>query len=463
MNRCLKLAFIGIFFLLLALILAPIHSDFTWASSESDNLDSTPAESNDSQQDSWLEEIDMRWGGRFKISGALSEVTDDTFFEPVGTGKYYDGSANFRLINETFLSDSLFFEVDYELIGAAGDSIRKQQELKELFPNIFNDVFFIRTPLSDDRRLMDLTDIVSEDDGYFLVQRLDRLYLALNQDWGTVRIGRQAITWGNGFIFNPMDLFNPFPPTAVDRDYKVGDDMVNAQFADPNIGDVQLLYVIRRDPDDRDVKTSQASLAAKAHVALGTTEFNIMGAKHFKDAVVGVGSLGYLKDAAWRVNATWTFLDDNGKNGRGDYLSLVTNIDYSWTWWQKNFYGFIEYYYNGLGQNNYAGALLNPDVSERLARGELFVLGQNYFCGTLQAELHPLVNVYFTAINNLEDPSGILQPRATWDITQNMQITGGANIYYGANSTEFGGFTVPGPDLRSKAPDSAYLWLIYYF
>lgn len=449
--------------MLFGLTLSPFHFSIAWASSESDHIDNAYAENNDSHQYSWFDEINTHWGGRFKITGRASDVADDTFFEPVGTGTYYDGNANFRLINETFLSDSLFCEIDYELIGATGDSIRKQQELKELFPNIPDDVFFIGTPLSDDRRLMDLTSTVSEGDGYFLVQRLDRLLLALNQEWGSLRVGRQAITWGNGFIFNPMDLFNPFPPTAIDRDYKVGDDMINAQFTSPHIGDLQLLYVVRRDPDDGEVKAGQASLAGKGHVAWGTTEFDIMMSKHFEDWVIGGGSVGYLGDAAWRMDATWTFLDDNGSNGRGDYLSLVANIDYSWTWWQKNFYGFIEYYYNGLGENDYATALLNPEISERISRGELFVLGQNYLSGTLQVEPHPLVNLYVTVINNIEDPSGILQPRATWDITQDIQITGGFNIYYGAKDTEFGGFTVPGTDLCSKATDNAYLWLIYYF
>ena len=323
--------------MLCGLELSPSHCATAWASSRGDKSNNTFAESDSFQKDSWFEGIDTHWGGRFKITGLASDATDDTFFEPVGTGTYYDGSANFRLINETFLCDSLFFEIDYELIGAAGDLIRKQQELGELFPNISEDVFFIRTPLSDNRRLMDLTTTVSEGDNYFLVQRLDRLYLALNKDWGSIRVGRQAITWGNGFIFNPMDLFNPFPPTAIDRAYKVGDDMINAQFASPNIGDMQLLYVVRRDPDDRDVKTSQASLAGKAHVAMGTTEFDVMLSRHFKDWVIGGGSVGYLGDAAWRMDATWTFLDDNGADGREDYLSLVANIDYSWTWWQKNF------------------------------------------------------------------------------------------------------------------------------
>ena len=283
-------------------------------------------------------------------------------------------------------------------------------------------------------RLMDLTHTIKEEDSWFLLQRLDRLYLALNQPWGSVRIGRQAVTWGNGFVFNPMDLFNPFPPTAIDRDYKTGDDMINAQILLPQIGNAQLLYVARRNPDTDEIESDQASVAGKLHFAAATTEFDLMGSKHFDDYVVGIGSAGYLGDAAWRLDGTWTFLDDGV-----DYLSLVANMDYSWVWFEKNFYGFLEYYFNGLGKDNYPDALLDPDITERLARGELFVLGRNYVSGHIQIELHPLFQVFFTAINNIEDPSGILQPYATWDIAQNLQLTGGLSVSYGAKGTEFGG------------------------
>ena len=34
------------------------------------------------------------------------------------------------------------------------------------------------------------------------------------------------MSWGNGLVFQPMDLFNPFTPTAVDRDYKPGNDLL---------------------------------------------------------------------------------------------------------------------------------------------------------------------------------------------------------------------------------------------
>jgi hypothetical protein len=437
----------------LSLAVFQIDSKFARAQSQS-----PPSPSIQSDEKSFWEDIDTRFGGRLRVTGRAFRVDDDTIFEPVGTGTYWGGSFDFRLINETFITDSVFTDVAYELIGAGGDLIRKTNQLKELFPNIPTNVFFPGAPLNDDRRLMDLTDTIVDEDSYFLVQRLDRLYVALMPQWGSIKIGRQAVTWGNGFIFNPFDLFNPFPPTAIDRDYKVGDDMINAQFSIPRLVDLQGLYVVRRNPNTNNVEFNQNSLAGKLHFAAGTTEFDIMGTRHFDDDVAGIGSTGYLGEAAWRIDGTWTFLDDDD-----DYLSLVANMDYSWVWFKKNVYGFIEYYFNGLGKDDYQQAVTDPAIAERLERGELFVLGQNYLSGHIQAELHPLFTVFFTAINNIEDPSGILQPYATWDITQNLQMTGGVNISYGAKGTEYGGFTLPGTDIRTKSPDNAYLWLIYYF
>jgi hypothetical protein len=67
-----------------------------------------PSPSDKSQLESFWENVDTHWGGRLKTSGRVSQTDDDTIFEPVGTGTYWDGSFNFRLINETFFSDSVF-------------------------------------------------------------------------------------------------------------------------------------------------------------------------------------------------------------------------------------------------------------------------------------------------------------------------------------------------------------------
>ena len=81
----------------------------------------------------------------------------------------------------------------------------------------------------------------------------------------------------------------------------------------------------------------------------------------------------------------------------------------------------------------------------------------------IQIELHPLFQVFFTANNNVEDPSGILQPQTIWDIAQNLQLTDGLSVSCGAKGTELSGFALPGTDIPSKSPDNAYLWLMYYY
>ena len=418
-------------------------------------------ESESIPSDPWYTDIEAEWGGQIRFRASTSWPDDESFFRLVGTDSYEDGSAEFRLKNKLFFGNWGYFETHYEAVLAAGDTRERTQQLTELFPAFFEDSVLLAGPIDDDRRLLDLTTTLTDTDLHILYNRLDRLSLTLLPEWGTVRIGRQVITWGNGLLFNPMDLFNPFAPTDIERDYKVGDDMVTTQFPVRQFGDFQFLYVPRRDPESRDVEWNESSLAGKFHFAAGTTEFDLMGARHFEDHVVGIGGMGYLWDAAWRMDATWTFLDENSDND--DYLSFVANIDYSWVWWQKNFYGLIEFYYNGLGEEDYIEALLDPDIVERLDRGELFVLGRSYLSGQLQMEVHPLVNVFFGVINNLDDPSGVIQPRLVWNVAEDFDLTVGANILYGEEGTEFGGIEIPFTDLLIKGSDSAFIWLTYYF
>jgi hypothetical protein len=411
----------------------------------------------------WTQIIDSSWGGRLKSTGRASWPNNDSIYAPVGSGTLFDGSVNLRLINDTFISSWGHFKFHNETFLAAGDTIRKFDGLGDLFPGLPEDTL-PGAPFDDDRRLLDLSWTISEGNSYRLLNRVDRLNLAVIQPWGTIRIGRQALTWGNGKIFNPMDLFNPFAPTQIDRDYKVGDDMVTGQFAVDRIsGDLQLVYVARRNPETNTASFSQSSVGGKMHFATGETEFDALAAKHYEDYVLGVGGRGYIGNAGWNIDATWTFLRDDDVGSQNDYLSLAADVDYSWVWWGKNFYGLIEFFFNGLGENTYSDALLNPAITERLSRGELFAVGRYYLSGEIQIELHPLFKVFCSIINNLNDPSGILQPRAIYDVAQNLQLIFGANIAYGAKDTEFGGYKIPDTDIRTRPADNVYAWLIYYF
>jgi len=409
----------------------------------------------------WYQDVEVRWGGHLKARGSLSWVDQESILGSVDAGRYKEGNMEGRLKNTLLAAEGrLYLETHYEAVLLGGDTWHNQRQLRNRFPGVFREDFLLIRPVQDDRQLMDLSDVIEENDDYVLYHRLDRLALTFLPAWGQARLGRQAVTWGNGFLFNPMDLFNPFSPTDIERDYKIGTDMVFMQMGLGDITGFQFLYVPRRDPSDDDVKWDQSSLAGKFHFSFGATEFDIMAAHHYDDPIVGLGSRGYLKDTAWRLDATWTFLDHSGSSG---YLSLDANVDYSWVWIKKNFYGFIEFFYSGVGRSDYTMAIVDPQIVERIDRRELFTLGKYYLSGHVRVELHPLFNFSLTAINNLSDPSGVLQPYASWDMVRNLEMTLGGNILWGAKDTEFGGFEIPGLPLSTTPADRAFIWLSYYF
>jgi len=419
-----------------------------------------PGEASD-RSEGPADSIATSWGGHLKLRGSASWADSESFWSAADSTPLIDGNVEGRLNNTLFFGDQFRFDTQYETVWSGGDTRRATAALTENYSNlVFEDVRIGGIP-NDRSQVMDLTSIIYEDERSVWYHRIDRLVLGVSPSWGLFRIGRQAVTWGNGQVFNPMDLFSPFRPTDIEREYKLGTDMAYAQLAWQDGGNLQLLCVPRRNPATGDIEGNQSSLAGKMHLFKGTTELDLLAAKHYEDVVLGIGSIGYLGSAAWRIDVTWTILDADSPSD--NYLSAVANLDRSWVWWQKNFYGFIELYYNGLGEDDYFEALSNPDIVKRLGRGELFVLGRTYLAAMIQIELHPLFNVFFSDITNLKDPSGIFQPRGVWDFAQNFQLIFGANIYYGAGGTEYGGIDIPGTKFTTRTPDSYYLWLNYYF
>ena len=449
-------------FFLAGFIIFQTNSYISWASSNTDNHEtSIPKDNSNPPTLPRYYNINTQWGGHLKLSVSASWIDDDSPYTIIDKGPYYDSSIDARLKNKTYLTDYAFITAHYEMIYSGGDTRDNQNELRQLYPDLFGTHLLSQSTMDDNSRFFDLTKTIQESDRHVLYHRMDRLSLTLQPDWGTICIGRQAITWGNGLVFNPMDLFNPFAPTDVERDYKVGDDMISAQLPLHDIGDIQTLYMPRRDPTDRHTSSSRSSFAGKLHFSASIYEFDMMAAQHYNDNIFGLGITGYVANAAWRLDVVGTVLDDESQED--DYLSLVANIDYSWVWWKKNFYGFLEFCYNGLGDTDYSDAISNTSVTERISRGDIYFLGREYLSAGIRVELHPLLQAHLTVINNLSDPSGIIQPRIVWDITQDFQFKFGGNIFYGDSQTEFGGFTIPNTIYKYSPSNNAYITLTYFF
>ncbi len=402
---------------------------------------------------------ETEWDGYLKLYTRVLFPASESPYEAVGLTPNFDGYSEIRLNNKTFFSDTVYMEVNYEALAGGGNTRKDGEKLKKRYPDLYPNGLF--SPIEDDLRLFDLSSTLHDGTNTLVYHRLDRAFFSVSPSWGEIRLGRQAVTWGHGFTFNPMDLFNPFAPTDLEREYKTGDDMALVHFP-VNTVDADLIYAAHRDPDTGDTGFDQSSLGMKLHTCFSGVETDFMAARHYEDIITGIGTCGNLKDAAFRLDVTGTFLDEVSQ-GRSFYLSAVANLDYSWIWQGKNWYGYVEIYYNGLSRNDYAESLASAAVSDRLDRGELFALGRWYASANLNLEAHPLVNIYITPIVNLHDGSGIFLPRAVYEASDNIRITLTATLNWGGKGSEYGGYAITGTPYYAMPANTIAAWLTWYF
>jgi hypothetical protein len=316
-----------------------------------------------------------------------------------------------------------------------------------------------RPAVSDAARPFDLTWHIDRGNRHRALHRVDRFAVQYRHDrWG-VTVGRDAVSWGNGLVFQPMDLFNPFAPTAVDRDYKPGDDLVliDRLFAGGN--DLQLLAVGRRD-DAGEVSANAGSYAAKWRQGVGRGELELLAARHFRDRVYGLAARGPLGTALWRADLVATDLEDDGWK-----LSGVINADYSLVVLRRNLYVFAEYFRNGFGVKSLpASAAGYPDaLARRFARGELYSLMQNYLAAGGRMEWSALWAQEVTLIGNLHDGSLLLQVQFGYERGDHQQLQFGALHAAGRRGDEFGGVPITGPDATAGGGTRVYVRWAYYF
>jgi len=313
----------------------------------------------------------------------------------------------------------------------------------------------------DDRRLMNLTDVLRDEGKSVILHRLDRLALTYARDNLVLRFGRQAISWGNGLVFSPMDIVNPFDPTAVDTEYKAGDDMIYGQWLRENGDDIQVAQVFRRDPLSGDPESAAATSAVKYHGVSGEAEYDLLLARHYDRTTIGIGGNRGIGGAVWRGDLVVSEADS------GTDVQLVTNLSYSWVWGERNVSGVLEYYFAGFGQpsGRYTPADFaeNPALLDRLRRGESFTLGRNYLAGGVTIEMSPLWLLTPNLFVNLDDGSALFQGVTRYSLGDNAEFLGALNVPLGPGGTEFGGIPAPAGDSRLSTDLSLFAQFAWYF
>lgn len=283
-------------------------------------------------------------------------------------------------------------------------------------------------PGNDSGRYFDWSDEVFSDDEQRLVTRIDRLSIAYRQSSWSVRVGRQAVSWGNGLVFQPLDLFSPFAPTTIDREFKPGVDSLLFESLVGNSNELQLLWIVRQDDVTH---ASPHTTALKWHTELSEFSLDLIVAEHIGDEFAAfslslpvAGSLLRLETSRLCSASTCT-------------TSGLANVDYTFTLGPTLLYLFGELYHSGFGLKQ-ATDSVRDTLGERLARGEIFTLMKNYGSLGLNVTWHPLWSQSFIYLSNLEDRSGLIQTAVNYEPGDASRMQFGISAPFGDKNTEFG-------------------------
>jgi hypothetical protein len=353
----------------------------------------------------------FEWGGHTKFRVVGQSYPDNSIFRGIAGSSSIDAIGELRL-NFSAKHERWSAHADYQLFAVNSE--------------------FLPMGLPDDSaRAFDATKIIDDGGDSAILHRLDRLWVGYTGEKTTVRVGRQALSWGNGLFFHPMDLVNPFEATAIDTEYKAGDDMLYLQYLRDNGHDLQGAAVFRRDPASGNIESDQGTIALKYHGFAGEHEFDLLVAEDHGNAVFGIGGTKSIGGAVWRGDVVISDAPDK------TVVELVTNLSYSWTWGEKNVSGAAEYYFDGDDGH--------------------------FVAGSLMIEMSPLWMLTPTLVSRADEPSALLQIVTQYSLSDNTTFLGSLNVPLGADGTRFGGPETPVPDRYQSFEAGVFAQLAWYF
>ena len=144
----------------------------------------------------------------------------------------------------------------------------------------------------------------SQEHGRFLLKEdVHRLFIASRGTKWHFVLGRQAISWGQGRLINPLDLITPRGPFLADEEDVPGADAMSVSYFPNARESFQIVCVPyhRNDSSMRAVNSRDANLLLRRQFSRGSLEATLLGGRHFHSWAAG-GEIVLTKwDASFRA------------------------------------------------------------------------------------------------------------------------------------------------------------------
>jgi len=259
------------------------------------------------------------------------------------------------------------------------------------------------------------------EDRYFL----DNAFIMINLNAVDLTLGKQQLSFGSGYAWNPTDLFNMkdlFDPAyeqpghnAVRMDWQIGDRTVITSLVSPeqtwkeSTELVQFKFGLSR--FDLFIMGARTRQIQSDYLQFDPVTFSVMDNAEMR-TVLGADLNGELFGLG-----IWTEYVHSQMEDSDGFYEVLAGLDYTF---RSGTYCMAEFYRNMQGESDDTRYSLNDWL--RYLNAEQKALSQDQVYGLIQHPVTDIMNLGLSGIYSLSDGSAALLPTLTWTPDPNLEI-----------------------------------------
>jgi len=282
---------------------------------------------------------------------------------------------------------------------------------------------------------------------------LDNAYMKIALKHLDITAGKQQISLGTGYVWNPIDVFNI--KDVLDPTYEQPGH--NALRVDVPIGlkySMTALYA-------PEATWNQSSKLLQFKGRVGHFDYTITGietewifhdytrfvpeqqsflAQPEKRQIIGLSTAGELLGLGVWAESAW-----NGMARSEDFYALVIGANYTFDF---QTFVMLEFYRNTLAKSNFQNYTINDWM--RLFAAEQKAIARDQIYILVQHPVGDFIHIGLSNIYSISDQSNVVVPTLNYSFAQNMDITAYLNFNIGKEGTAYSDMQGSGGLLRAR-------------